>query len=102
MLNLIAILLVMTAAFSYVNHRYLKCPMTIGVMTIALVLSLAIVGLDRLGFATPHGHERDVILTLTYSVVLFSILVQGLTVGRLARRFCLGGDGTTAGNHDRH
>jgi len=31
--------------------------------------------------------ERDVILVLTYVVVVFSILVQGLTVGPLARRW---------------
>jgi monovalent cation:H+ antiporter, CPA1 family len=29
--------------------------------------------------------ERDTVLSLTYCVVVFSILVQGLTVGRLAR-----------------
>ncbi|WP_268245054.1 hypothetical protein [Saccharospirillum salsuginis] len=40
----------------------------------ALVLSL------------PTGDERDLLMTVTYAVVLFSLLVQGLTVGRLARR----------------
>jgi CPA1 family monovalent cation:H+ antiporter len=34
--------------------------------------------------------ERDVILVVTYVVVVFSILVQGLTVGPLTRRW-LGG-----------
>ena len=33
----------------------------------------------------PPGAERNLILMLTYSVVVFSILVQGLTVARLAR-----------------
>ena len=44
-----------------------------GGISVALALSL------------PAGPERDVILTLTYSVVVFSILVQGLPVGRVAR-----------------
>ncbi len=39
-----------------------------------------------LALALPAGPERDLILTMTYGVVVFSILVQGLTVGRLARR----------------
>ncbi|MCH8029324.1 MAG: sodium:proton antiporter [Candidatus Dadabacteria bacterium] len=39
-----------------------------GGISVALALSL------------PTGPERDVILTMTYSVVVFSILVQGLTV----------------------
>ncbi|GGX71385.1 cation:proton antiporter [Saccharospirillum salsuginis] len=45
-----------------------------GGISVALVLSL------------PTGDERDLLVTVTYAVVLFSLLVQGLTVGRLARR----------------
>lgn len=33
------------------------------------------------------GHPRDVLVAMTYFVVVFSILVQGLTLGRLARRY---------------
>jgi CPA1 family monovalent cation:H+ antiporter len=44
-----------------------------GGISVALALSL------------PHGHERDVILATTYVVVSFSILVQGLTLGRVVR-----------------
>jgi CPA1 family monovalent cation:H+ antiporter len=44
-----------------------------GGISVALALSL------------PSGPERDVILTVTYIVVVFSILVQGLTIGRLIR-----------------
>jgi CPA1 family monovalent cation:H+ antiporter len=48
-----------------------------------------------LALALPEGPARDLILTMTYGVVVFSILVQGLTVGRLARRSraAVGGDG---------
>jgi len=42
-----------------------------GGISVALALSL------------PSGPERDVILAITYTVVVFSILVQGLTIGRL-------------------
>jgi CPA1 family monovalent cation:H+ antiporter len=42
-----------------------------GGISVALALSL------------PTGVERDVILFSTYGVVIFSILVQGLTIGRL-------------------
>lgn len=45
-----------------------------GGISIALALSL------------PAGPQRDVILTMTYGVVVFAILVQGLTVGALAER----------------
>lgn len=46
-----------------------------GGISVAMALSL------------PHGHPRQVILVITYVVVIFSILVQGLTLERVARRF---------------
>jgi CPA1 family monovalent cation:H+ antiporter len=39
-----------------------------------------------LAMKTPDFPGRDAVLTATYSVVVFSILVQGLTVGPLIRR----------------
>lgn len=45
-----------------------------GGISVALALSL------------PAGSERDLLLTITYCVVAFSILVQGLTLGRLVVR----------------
>jgi len=33
----------------------------------------------------PVGAEREVLLALTYAVVIFSILVQGLSVGKVAK-----------------
>lgn len=39
-----------------------------------------------LALALPAGPERGVILPVTYAVVAFSIIAQGLTVGRLLRR----------------
>ena len=38
-----------------------------------------------LALSIPASPQRDLILVITYTVVVFSILVQGLTVGRLAR-----------------
>lgn len=45
-----------------------------GGISVALALSL------------PVGAERDVLVTMTYLVVVFSVLVQGLTIERLVRR----------------
>jgi len=44
-----------------------------GGISVALVLQL------------PTGDERDILLALTYAVVVFSILVQGLSIGRVAK-----------------
>jgi CPA1 family monovalent cation:H+ antiporter len=47
--NIIAILLVLSAAFGYLNHRYLKLPAVIGSMLISMALSVVMVILGRLG-----------------------------------------------------
>ena len=36
-----------------------------------------------LALSIPAGAEREVILSITYAVVVFSIIVQGLTIGRV-------------------
>ena len=48
-----------------------------GGISVALALSL------------PPGPEKNIILTCTYMVVLFSILVQGMTIKRVSRRAIL-------------
>lgn len=39
-----------------------------------------------LALSLPTGPERETLLALTYRVLVFSILVQGLTIGRFVRR----------------
>ncbi len=46
----ITLLICLSALFSYLNYRFLKLPMTIGLMAMALAMSLVIVVLGRLGF----------------------------------------------------
>ena len=40
-----------------------------------------------LALSVPHSVERDLIITLTYAVVIFSIVVQGLSIGPMLQRF---------------
>jgi len=40
-----------------------------------------------LALSLPLGPGRDLLVTITYCVMIFSILVQGLTVGRVVKRF---------------
>ncbi len=46
--NIAAVVLALAAAFGYVNHRWLGMPQSIGLVVIALVASLAVIGLDAL------------------------------------------------------
>jgi NhaP-type Na+/H+ or K+/H+ antiporter len=47
--QIIALLFVVTAAFSYINDRFLRLPASIGLMLMALVMSAAVAGMGRLG-----------------------------------------------------
>jgi CPA1 family monovalent cation:H+ antiporter len=38
-----------------------------------------------LALSIPYGHERPIILTATYAVVLFTVIVQGLTIKEVIR-----------------
>ena len=47
-LNIIAILLSLSAVFNYLNYRYIGLPTTIGIMAIALVISLSLIVVGKL------------------------------------------------------
>ena len=54
-LDIAALLLTLAAVFSYLNHRFIRLPTTIGIMLIAIVISLSLFVLDRLGVADVYN-----------------------------------------------
>lgn len=66
--------LVLTALFAYLNHRYVRLPTTIGVMLIALLLSLALIVFDAIGISSLHTYEQRVLA----DVDLSGLLMQGM------------------------
>lgn len=78
MLDIVAVLLVLTAAFAWLNRKFLRWPPTIGVMAIALVVSLGIVGLDRLGFTEPVSHEQALLASIDFTDVLMEGMLSVL------------------------
>lgn len=75
MLDIAAVFLVLTAAIAYVNLRFLKLPTTIGVMVIALGLSLLLVALNWIGIAEM---TRDYEEGLLRSIDFTDVLLQGM------------------------
>ena len=73
-MDIIAVCLVITALMAYVNHRFIGLPTTIGVMTIALVLSLGFVVLDHLGFGMLRQMEQPLLQSIDFS----DVLMQGM------------------------
>jgi monovalent cation:H+ antiporter, CPA1 family len=71
--NILAVLITLSAVFSYINHRFIKLPTTIGVMVISLLGSLGIVVLGFFGF----GFEEDA-LRLLGSIDFDETLLHGM------------------------
>lgn len=71
--EMIAILISLTALFSYLNHRFFKLPATIGVMLISLVMSLALIGAGH--FAPSIQAEA---VRLTKQIDFNDALMQGM------------------------
>ena len=77
MLDIAAVLLTLTAVLSYLNHRFIKLPGPVGVMALALLMSLLLmlVGLwDRSVINTAHGF----ITQIDFSAVLLNGMLSFL------------------------
>ena len=75
--NVIAILVTLTAVFSYINHRYIGLPVTIGVMLIALSISLTLnlAGLFGLGL---EQHAEGWLRSIDFNATLLQGMLSFL------------------------
>lgn len=70
MFDITVICLVLTAILAYLNHRYVGLPTAIGVMGIALSLSIALVVLDKMGAHALRSYEVSLLSAIDFSDVL--------------------------------
>ncbi|MEP6609759.1 MAG: sodium:proton antiporter [Burkholderiaceae bacterium] len=71
MLEVVATCLVLTALLAYLNLRFIGLPITIGVMMAALLLSLALIGLEVAGIDFGlREYEESLLRSIDFSVVL--------------------------------
>jgi CPA1 family monovalent cation:H+ antiporter len=91
--DIVAILVALTAIFSYFNYRYIRLPSTVGVMLIAMVLSIVLTALGKFGLGIGHnardlvGHIQfgDVLLSWMLGFLLFAGAMS-IELGELARQ----------------
>ncbi|MBX3587793.1 MAG: sodium:proton antiporter [Ramlibacter sp.] len=75
MLDIVATCLVVTAVLAYLNHRFVGLPTTIGVMAAALLMSLALIGLDLAGIDFGlRQYEESLLRSIDFS----DVLMQGM------------------------
>ncbi|MBW1708426.1 MAG: sodium:proton antiporter [Deltaproteobacteria bacterium] len=75
--SIISILITLSALFSYINHRYLKMPTTIGLMFMSILLSLGLIISGRLGFQI-EDQARVFVQSIDFNKVLLGGLLSFL------------------------
>ncbi len=65
-----AVVITLAAAFSYLNHRFIGLPTTIGVMLISLVMSLVLVAMHSVGWYIGFESE-DLLGRIDFGEVVF-------------------------------
>lgn len=74
LLNAAAVLITLAAIFGFINTRFIKLPTTIGIMMIALAVSLLLIIAGKLGFADLSGQASR----LLKSIDFHETLMQGM------------------------
>ncbi len=85
LIQTITILVCLSAGFSFLNHRYIKLPVTIGLMAIALAMSLVLLLLGKLGYGIEAEAESfiraiDFDETLLHGMLSFLLFAGALHV----------------------
>lgn len=75
---LIAIILVLTAILSVVNERFIKMPLSIGVMAITMVASLLIIFISHFGWFKADVYMREVVSNIDFSTTLMHGMLSSM------------------------
>lgn len=66
----LSILIIIATVFSYINIRFMKLPSTIGIMVIAILVSLGMVIFGRITSTHPFPHFANIISHIDFTQVL--------------------------------
>ncbi len=75
--SILTFLVVLTAAFSYINVRFIKLPTTIGIMLISLICSLLIIWLGKY-FPSVSSHVTSLIGSVDFETILMRAMLSFL------------------------
>lgn len=77
-LNTAALLITLAAMFSYLNHRFVRLPNTLGIMIIALVISLVMLLLGKLGWPDLILYTNTVLRSIDFHTTLMKGMLSFL------------------------
>ncbi|OHV09342.1 cation:proton antiporter [Kushneria phosphatilytica] len=78
MLNIAALFITITALFSWFNHRFIRMPATIGVMVIALLISLLLLVLNHFGVTVIPAQARHWLERINFNTLLMDGMLSFL------------------------
>jgi CPA1 family monovalent cation:H+ antiporter len=78
MVTLISILLTLSAAFAYLNFRFVGLPTTIGVMVMSLVFSMGALALGKLGLADAYSFAESLLSRIDFNETLMEGMLSFL------------------------
>ncbi len=70
LINIIAIIISISSAFSYINYRFIKLPTTIGVLIIAIICSLILIAISSLGYIQFERSAELIISSIDFDQTL--------------------------------
>lgn len=70
LINIIAIIISISSAFSYINYRFIKLPTTIGVLIIAIICSLILIAISSLGYIQFEKSAELIISSIDFDQTL--------------------------------
>jgi CPA1 family monovalent cation:H+ antiporter len=73
--ELSAVLLTLSAALGWINHKYLPFPHAIGLLVMSVVVSLVLVGIDA---AVPGEHLFDALTKALLQIDFSAVVMQGM------------------------
>ena len=85
-LEISAIFLTITSLLTYVNHRFIGLPTTIGVMVISILLSIGAIFLGFLGFDQLIDYEVSLLEQLDFTEVLLDGMLSMLLFAGASKR----------------
>lgn len=78
LLNLSALLITVTALFSYINAKWIKLPTAIGVMLVALLFSMGIILFDGLDIYPMRQHASEILSGIDFNFTLMQGMLSFL------------------------